>query len=57
LQAPRELVPVQVQLAGWELADLAAMIVGHGRCSSVPLTRRIWRSWYLVEIAVGVMHG
>jgi hypothetical protein len=28
LQAPRELVAVQVQLAGWEPADLAAVLVG-----------------------------
>jgi hypothetical protein len=36
LQAPRELVAVQVQLAGWELTNLAAVLVGRGHYVRVP---------------------
>ena len=41
LQAPRELVAVQVQLACWELADPAAVIIRSGRRGSEVLAR--WR--------------
>jgi hypothetical protein len=57
LQAPRELVAVQVQLAGWEPADLAAVLVGPGRDASVPPVRWTGDAWPLAEIAAGVTHG
>jgi hypothetical protein len=57
LQAPRELLAVQVQLAGWEPADLAAVLVGPGRDASVPPARWTGDAWSLAEIAAGVTHG
>jgi hypothetical protein len=57
LQAPRELVAIQVQLAGWEPADLAAELVGPGRDASVLLARWTGDAWSLAEIAAGVTHG
>jgi hypothetical protein len=57
LQASRELVAVQVQLAGWEPADLAAVLVGPGRDASVPPVRWTGDAWSLAEVAAGVTHG
>jgi hypothetical protein len=59
LQAPCELVAVQVQLAGWEPANLAAMLVGGGRGVSVRLAVARWtgNAWFVVEIAAGITHG
>jgi hypothetical protein len=57
LQAPRELVPVQVQLTGWEPADLAAVLVEPGHDASLPPARWTGDAWSLAEIADGVTHG
>lgn len=57
LQAARELVAVQVQLAVCELDDPAAVIVRGGRHASVPLAPWVGRARSLVEVAAGVRHG
>jgi hypothetical protein len=57
LQAPRELITVQVQLAVGELDNPAAVIIGSGRHASVLLARWAGHARSLVKVAAGVKHG
>jgi hypothetical protein len=57
LQAPGELVTVQVQLAVGELDNPAAVIIGSGRHASVLLARWAGHARSLVKVAAGVKHG